>query len=176
MKSGGGKRKGSSFERLISRKLSMWLTGQDKEYYFYRSPSSGAVATMNSMNEDITGDIIAVKPEGRILTSVYSIECKDGYADADPLKIFKNNKNDIIKDFWEQCIGDSKKANKKGMLIFRKKGYPILIGIEDETNLSKIMKNKINKYLIIAFDSNLPKLTLFELDIFLNYLNKKKLT
>lgn len=171
MKAGKGKSKGSNFEREISRRFTMWLTGQDKDLAFYRSPSSGAVATINSMNEDITGDIIAIKPEARVITSKFSIECKDGYPDIDTLKIFKNNKNDTLKSFWSQCIGDAKKANKNGMLIFRKKGYPILIGIENNINMAKLMKVKIDTYQTISFDNSLPKLLIFELDTFLNNLD-----
>jgi hypothetical protein len=171
MKSGKGKSKGSSFERLVAKKLTMFLTGQDAEYFFYRSPGSGAVATMNEQNGEITGDIIAIKPEARVLTSKFSIECKDGYADVDTLKIFKNNKNDTLKGFWQQCIRDSRITNKKGMLIFRKKGYPILVGIEEDIDMAKLMKIKINTYQVISFSNDLPKLLLFEFDTFLNNLD-----
>lgn len=172
MKSGGGKAKGSAFEREVARKLTVWLTGQDKEYFFYRSPSSGAVATINEMNGDISGDIIAVKPEARALTSIFSIECKDGYPDAEIMKIFKNNKNDIIQEFWKQCITDARKANKQGMLIFKKKGFPIIVGIEDGTKISKVMKDKISKNVTISYDI-LPHIVFFEFDEFLNSLDKK---
>ena len=171
MKPGKGKSKGSAFERLISHKLSLWLTGQDKEYYFYRSPSSGAVATMNEQNGEITGDIIAIKPEARVLTSKFSIECKDGYPDADFMKLFKNNKNDTIQDFWAQCIKDARTADKQGMLIFRKKGMPILVGIEDDTSLSKLMKTNIKQHVILSYDDELPSIVFFEFDMFLEKLD-----
>jgi hypothetical protein len=170
------KQKGSSFERLISKRLTLWLTGQDGEYFFYRSPSSGGIATVNPLNDDITGDIIAIKPEARLITSMFSIECKDGYKDIDVLKIFKDNKNDILRDFWHQCMNDANKSKKHGMLIFRKKGYPILIGIESELDISKILENKIKKFISISFNNDLPKISIFELETFLSYLTKEMLT
>lgn len=173
MKAGGGKRKGGSFERDVARKLTFWLSGQDKEYYFYRSPGSGGVATMNEENGEITGDIIAIKPEARLLTSKFSIECKDGYPDADFMKLFKNNKNDTIQGFWDQCIRDSRKANKQGMLIFRKKGMPILVGIEGNTIFSKTMQDVIKEYVILSYGDTLPNIVFFEFDMFLDKLDKK---
>lgn len=175
MKAGKGKSKGSAFEREVSRSLTMWLTGQDKEYYFYRSPSSGAVATMNEMNGDISGDIIAVKPEARLLTSKYSIECKDGYSNADVMKVFKNNKNDTICDFWKQCIDDARTSNKKGMLIFRKKGNPIIVGIEETDIVSIKIREKVAKYLVVSYDNKLPNIVFFDYVTFLSNLNKEYL-
>lgn len=172
MKSGGGKAKGSSFERDVCKKLTIWVTGNEKPYIFWRSPSSGAVATV-SQSSNISGDIIAVKEEGNFFTDIFSIECKDGYPQADTMKIFKHNKNDIIQEFWEQCIKDARTANKQGMLIFRKKGYPILVGIEDNTKISKIMKEKISVHQIISFNDELPKLTFFEFEVFFDKLDKK---
>lgn len=172
MRKGGGKAKGSNFEREICKKLTIWATGQEKPYVFWRSPSSGAVATI-SQSSNISGDIIAVKEEGNFFTDVFSIECKDGYPDADFMKLFKNNKNDIIQGFWEQCIRDSRIAHKHGMLIFRKKGFPILVGVEDYTDIAMILKNE-TKYVQIGFnDTMLPDIIFFDFDVFLSKINKE---
>lgn len=171
MKSGGGKAKGSAFEREVCKKLTIWVTGQEKPYVFWRSPSSGSVATI-AQSSNISGDIISVKEDGNFFTDVFSIECKDGYPDAEIMKIFKNNKNDIIQEFWKQCITDARKANKQGMLIFKKKGFPIIVGIEDGTKISKVMKDKISKNVTISYDI-LPHIVFFEFDEFLNSLDKK---
>jgi len=86
MKAGNSKAKGSSFEREIAKFFTNWLTGQSKEYYFWRSPSSGAVSTISQANGEISGDIIALKPEGGVLTGKWSVEIKTGY----PIVLFIN--------------------------------------------------------------------------------------
>ena len=130
MKPGGGKNKGSAFERKICKFLTKWISGQDDEYYFYRSPSSGAIATISLCNDDISGDIIAIKPEAMGLTSKFSIECKTGYKGANPLKVFGNLKGNELKDFWIQACRDAQKAKKLPMLIYNPPGRaPALVGL-----------------------------------------------
>lgn len=138
--------KGSQFERELARFLTQWLSNQKKELYFWRSPSSGAVATVSS--QDIAGDIMAVKPEAYILTKVWNIEAKNGYPKASFDKHLKETKGDIIKDFWIQCVRDAQSCNpiKKPMLIFKKKGLKPIIGISsiDCPIIDKIKYDKIH--------------------------------
>jgi hypothetical protein len=58
------------------------------------------------------------------------------------------------------------------MLIFRKKGYPILVGIADCTDVAMILKNEI-KYVQIGFSDTLPDIVFFDFDDFLNRINKE---
>ena len=129
MKKGGGKAKGSAFEREIAKLFTLWASGQSKEYWYWRSPSSGAVATITDGNGDISGDLIALKPEGTFLTSKYSIEIKTGYPNSSFHKHLKGVKTDEIRDFWKQCCFDASKAEKRPMLIYQKKQFNTLIGI-----------------------------------------------
>jgi hypothetical protein len=108
------------------------LTGQDKELYFYRSPGSGAVSTINLGNKAISGDIIALKTEATLLIDKFSIEAKNGYKEASLDKHLKNNKSDPLKDFWIQCVTDAEKSEKKPMLIYKKLGNKTpWLGIEE---------------------------------------------
>ena len=50
----GGKAKGSAFEREVCKMLNVWLTGKEKPYVFWRSPSSGALATIHIENKDMS--------------------------------------------------------------------------------------------------------------------------
>lgn len=70
-------------------------------------------------------------------------------------------------------IHEQRTANKQGMLIFRKKGYPILVGVEDYTDIAMILKNE-TKYVQIGFnDTMLPDIVFFDFDDFLNRINKE---
>jgi Holliday junction resolvase len=120
---------GSGFEREISKYLTKYASGQTQKYWYWRSPSSGAVATITPENGDIAGDIIALNPEAAPLTGYYSIECKKSYPKTSFHGIMKGNKDEII-EFWKQCVGDAYRARKSPMLIYKKKGYNALVGIK----------------------------------------------
>lgn len=124
------KSKGSSEERNVCRALSKWLTGNEKPYQFWRTSNSGGTSTVIKENVHMTGDITAITPEARWFADIFSIEIKCGYGDADFHKHLKpNSKPTQIEEFWAQCNTDADRANKLPMLIWRKKGYPIVVGI-----------------------------------------------
>jgi len=121
--------KGGQFERDIAKILTKWVTGQERPYVFWRTPASGALMTVANA-VDVSGDIMAIRPEGRFLTAKFSFECKNGYPKANFHKHLKKIKNNEIEGFWEECIGDARKAGKHGILIWRKLGFPKIIGFE----------------------------------------------
>lgn len=166
------KRRGSSFEREVAKFFTKWLTGKEKPYAFWRSPSSGGLATISNSTE-VCGDIIAIRPEGEVLTRTWSIEIKTGYLGADPLKHLKKTKNETIKSFWEQCIRDSRTANKSGMLIFRKKGSKPVVGIEGD--IFEKLKTKLSgiNQLILCYSNDLPDLVLMDMEDFFNIVDSK---
>jgi len=162
----GSKSKGSSFEREIAKFLTKWVSGQEKELYYWRSPSSGAVATLNVGSKEISGDIIALRPEGAFLTDRFSIELKTGYPKASFHQHLKDNKNFEIENFWKQCVRDASKADKQGMLIYRKLGYPIILGIGCQTKflLKDYLKDVKSVHLI--FDNGTPSIAFFDMKKF----------
>ena len=171
-----GKGKGSAWERKIARFLTMWMSGQDDDLWCYRSPGSGAVATLSKENKDLSGDLIPLKLEAASLFDKFSIECKNGYKGANPLKVFGNLKGNELKDFWLQANRDAQKAKKLPMLIYNPPGRaPALVGL---CNLGLgayfeglYYKDEINKlpYVFIRFNPTkaeedlLPGMNLFEL-------------
>jgi hypothetical protein len=81
---GGGKAKGSEFERDICKKLSRWVSHGEREDLFWRSAMSGGRATVGKKkgkdHAKHAGDISATHPLGHNLTDKFYIECKY-YAD-----------------------------------------------------------------------------------------------
>jgi hypothetical protein len=134
--------KGSDFEREICRLLTIWCGGDPKKPYFWRQPASGAMLTRND-DENMSGDIRSIKPEGDFLTNTMSIELKTGYPKSSFDYHLKYNKSDGIRDFWAQCVGDATKVNKMPLLVYRKKGInPTYIGMDG------IMMMKLYDHLI----------------------------
>src|ERR1700726_4969976 len=80
MRSGGGKSKGSGFERQVCRQLSLWIThGRHQDTLWRRGLSGGRGAVNRKLgigNRTQCGDISAVSPEGHKLTDLFVVECK----------------------------------------------------------------------------------------------------
>lgn len=167
-----GKRKGSQWERDVSKYLTEWLTNQKKEYYFWRSPGSGSVSTVSGTNPGLHGDIIPLKEEAdKALCSKFVIECKNGYPSVSLDNFLKNGKNYEIRNFWKQVVDESDAVNKYPMLIYKKKGMSIpWLGITEEV-FKKLFKNYLNegRYIHLYWGTdNLPDIYFFDFYYFLD--------
>jgi hypothetical protein len=158
--------KGGAFEREMAKFLTVWLTGKEKPYVYWRTPSSGGMATISEQNKEISGDIIALRPEGAFFTDRFSVELKTGYPKATFHQHLKENKNFEIENFWKQCIRDAQKADKRGMLIYRKLGFPIIVGIgcQEKFLLKDYLKDMKSVQLI--FDNGTPSIAFFDMKDF----------
>jgi hypothetical protein len=121
--------KGGDFEREVSKSLTKWLTGVEKPYKFWRMPGSGGLATIHEECREMSGDIRSLSPESEFFTRIFSVECKTGYPKTSFWQHFKNLKTFGIKEFWKQACEDALKAEKRPMLIYRKKGKQIILGL-----------------------------------------------
>lgn len=154
--------------------LTTWLTGQDKELYFYRSPGSGAVATINVGNSAISGDIIALKQEAAFFTDLFNIEAKNGYDSASMDKHLKENKNDPLKNFWSQSNIDAKKSNKMPLVIFKKKGMPNPWIAFNESTYNKLFNLIYNfRVVMIGWGGELPNMYIMNFTDFLSVVTPK---
>jgi hypothetical protein len=76
--------KGSSYEREICKRLSLWWTDGKREDVFWRSAASGGRAKVRGRQGKQThgqhGDICATDPIGQPLIDLFTIEIKRGYS------------------------------------------------------------------------------------------------
>lgn len=79
MKPGGGKGKGSAYEREIGEKLSLWLSHGEHKHLLCRTVGSGAQFTTHSkkmIQAGQAGDLMAQDERAFKLFSKFVIECK----------------------------------------------------------------------------------------------------
>lgn len=80
--------KGASFEREISKQLSLWWSGGTRDDIFWRTSQSGGRATQRAKFGKSTfagnGDIAAVDPIGQALLQIFTIELKRGRSHGSP--------------------------------------------------------------------------------------------
>jgi len=163
-----GKRKGSGYERQLSKILTKWASNQEKDYWFYRTAASGGIPTMSGGNADLSGDIMPIN-ENVTWMKIFSFEAKCGYGGASFDKHLTDVKGNEINNFWKQCIEDADKHGKIPILVFKKNRTKTWIGISNaiykhlETDLAQL------KMIHLRFDdtTNFPDLYAFDLETFL---------
>lgn len=128
MKKGGGKGKGSQFERWVCKQLSKWVSNGRHTDLFWRSAMSGGRATVGLRRGRVVrqaGDICAVHATGHSLTDQWFIECKN-YRRID-LGQWAINNQGKIKTWWARCNSDARKYGLDPMLIVKQNGWPVLV-------------------------------------------------
>lgn len=129
MNSRGSKNKGSQFERVICKQLSLLLTGGKRTDILWRSAMSGGRATLqldqNIINQAQAGDISAIAREGLWLIDNYQIECKH-YADLEFASGFLSNTGKLF-GFWVSLTNDSLRRGKNPLLIAKQNNRPVVM-------------------------------------------------
>lgn len=128
MRPGGGKSKGSAFERKVCVQLSMWVTKGKSKDCFWRSSMSGGRATIHVAKGGINrqaGDICAVAPEGHKLTDIWFFECKH----VRDLKVdrFFVDESGPMWLYWKQCMKQANDHAKRPMLIAKQNNMEPLV-------------------------------------------------
>jgi len=128
MRRGGGKSKGTHFERKICYQLCAWWFGEpDAEDGFWRSHASGARATNRAKKgKDTTnqaGDICATRKECEPLLRYTTIETKCGRNKADPFALVDSKNNNEFGAFVKQARLASRIAEVSFWWIIHKRDY-----------------------------------------------------
>ena len=174
MKAGGGKIKGSAFERKICKALSFWFTENERDDVFFRSASSGAMATQRFKKGKKTsgqvGDVTSTDLEGIKFINEFSIELKSYKDFSLDFLIYKNKS--LIHSWWEQCTTDAKIDNKTPLLIIKKNNKPEIVIFD--YNLYKDFYNYFGqlstKLYIIGYINDIHIMMMLLTD-FLEYIN-----
>jgi len=128
MKRGGGKQKGSAFERNVCRLLSNWVSNGKSIDVFWRSSISGGRATVARKKGSVVrqaGDICAVSPEGHDFCDRFFVECKH-YKDLQIGKFLLEHKG-ILAKFWKHACEQANQHGREPMMICKARGPEFVI-------------------------------------------------
>lgn len=124
-----GKNKGSSFERDISKKLSLWISEGKRDDLLWRSQSSGGRWTQRNKKglktENQVGDIASTNEESKWFVDKFIVECKS-YKDINLWSIITKSKGTII-DWLDTILEQCEKEGKIPFLIVKENNKPILV-------------------------------------------------
>lgn len=164
--------KGGENERNVAKFLTKWLTGKTKPYMFWRQDASGGLATVHKENIHMTGDICSIHPDSKFFTDIFSIECKTGYPKTSFWQHFKQIKFGI-EEFWLQALEDANKSYKKPMLIYRKKGRNLIVGINSDVKDKLSMLLFYYNSISIKWGNGIDECILYDIDDFFNITPKQ---
>jgi hypothetical protein len=188
--------KGGQFERDICRKLSLWWTEGKRDDVFWRSASSGAMATSRMRTKGKTtygqhGDIQAVDPIGAPLLKLCCFELKRGYGKWSPMDVLdappprkgaKEPVKQAVTKFIEQATESCDACGAR---------WPVIIARRDARRevimVPTDMAEEMADYVFLHKGGKMPQSThiyrddghgwvMFNLDAFLNYTFLKCIT
>lgn len=111
-----GNNKGSSFERKICKRLSLWWTNGERDDVFWRSAQSGGRATFRAQKGKTTfgsyGDIAAVDPIGLPLLKVFTMELKRGRSHGHPEDLVDRDCSRSAQRPFEACLQQAIESHK----------------------------------------------------------------
>src|SRR6185503_13875219 len=159
MKKGGGHKKGSQFEREISRRLSQWWTIGERDDIFWRSSQSGGRATQRAKKGKRTagsyGDITALDSIGRPLLRMFTIELKRGDSHGHPLELFDAPPSNVQRK-WEktlfQTVASAQDAGSIGWLLIHQRDRREIMAYMDWDLGKQLVRSAAN---LIVFKVNL---------------------
>ncbi|QDP54837.1 MAG: hypothetical protein Unbinned3891contig1000_35 [Prokaryotic dsDNA virus sp.] len=123
-------KKGSAFEREISKRLSLWWTEGVREDVFWRSAGSGSRATTRAKQGKTThgsyGDIATLDPIGDPLLEMFTIELKRGNTIKDPWDLVdelpgRRSKPQKFEEALEQVVTSQRQAGSLYWMLLCKK-------------------------------------------------------
>ncbi len=121
-----GHRKGSKFERDISKQISSWFTKGERDDLLWRTAGSGARQTTRQkkglQTEGHAGDIASTSAESKILTDVFCFELKN-YADINPWQLIVGE-NKLVTGWWDELIVTTQFEDKLPCLIIKQDYKP----------------------------------------------------
>lgn len=130
MRPGGGKDKGSQFERQTGAALSEWITGGDRKDLFSRNVLSGGRFTNQQKKGEklgIAGDLMAAHPLAFEFLSNFVVECKH-YADLGFRHyLFDRNTGSFLARVVEHTAAQAHATGLTWMVVARQNRLPTVL-------------------------------------------------
>lgn len=130
MRSGGGKAKGSAFERWVAKELSLWLTrGADAKQLIRSVLSGGWTAHRKTSDEPWrhAGDLAPNGPIGEAFRKAVAVECKH-YGVIDLYGYWQPTHK--LNVWWEKLNEEASEAGCASMLVFRANLRPTMVMLD----------------------------------------------
>lgn len=127
MRAGGGKAKGSSWERVTGVELSLWVSEGARADLFARTVLSGGQFTISKVNEGIPGDLQANNSLAFAFMELFSVECKH-YKDIGLDKyILDQAGKSFLSKTWKLAKEQSSKIGVTPLVVAKQNHCPAIV-------------------------------------------------
>lgn len=171
MKPGGGKKKGSQFEREVCKALSMWISRNTKSDLFWRSAISGGRATVaHKKGTDLArqaGDITATAEEGYPFIELFFVECKR--VSTLGITNFVYNRSCPIRTFWTIACQQALRHNRAPMVIAQEDRGEIIVLMQSsvasqyrwarDSAIARVMDSPTTSIAVLSFNQLVTETT-----------------
>jgi len=123
MRPGAGKGKGSSFERWVARRLSLWLTGGKDGTQLVRAVLSGG---WKDRGKRQAGDLAANGPFGERFRQDFIVECKHRRGDL-LWGLYTKAGGESVQGWWMKLEDEGRANSLIPLLIFKQNRRPVLV-------------------------------------------------
>ena len=133
-KRGGGKAKGSAFERKIAKTLSLWLTGGKDSKQLIRSVLSGGWQGRGSRASGDwrqVGDLAPNGPAGELFRRTFGVECKH-HRVIEVGDVWTREADGTINAWWKKLVAECKPYDVVPLLIFHANNAPIMVVLPED--------------------------------------------
>lgn len=151
MKRGGGKGKGSAFERVVCKQLSAWVSAGKRDDLFWRTAGSGARATQvfkaSGRTVQGVGDVVSVHPDSAWVTAAFAVEAKH----LKDLKLAGDvffGLTSGIGFHWKKICEQAADADRLPMLIARQNGRPTILWLPAGLCNGLVRQRRLDRVLI----------------------------
>lgn len=170
------KRIGNNYERVISRKLSLWLTHNQSDDVVWRDIGSGNKATIRKKQNKESiwqGDIVPIDLQYKYFFDVFAIDTKS-YKEINWLFINnKNNKSNTILQQWIKVVNDTKGKVPLMIVQIRDRKTPETIFMPSNI----ILNDSLNNYNFLQYifaETKKYNCKVFILEDFLNLISPEE--
>lgn len=121
--------KGGAFERLVAKRLSLWLTTGRRDDCLWRTAMSGGRATFqlkrDIVNRAQAGDLTAISAEAFALCERHLVEVKH-YKDLNFTALVTSGAG-LLAGFWRATQKTAARLDKLPILIAKQNHYPTVV-------------------------------------------------
>lgn len=132
MRPGGGKAKGSAFEREVGSELSLWLSCGEKDDLFARTVLSGGQFTNANSTRGVPGDLMGASALGFSFLEYFVIECKH-HRDIDLSGFLVKSSGSFLHKVWEKNEKDARKVKRRSLIIAKQNRIEPFVFIDGHT-------------------------------------------
>lgn len=135
MKPGGGHGKGAEYERTVCKRLSLWLSENERDDLLWRSAMSGGRATVMAKIGKVAnaqaGDISSIDRVSSDFIEKFFVECKS-YNDLEITQLITKQAG-LLKGFWDKAYEEADSYRKMPMLVAKQNRMPEMIIINSQS-------------------------------------------